>query len=85
MNGPKWLGVPASGDQDQDMPMPLECAVEMRAKDRDATLNLLVASDGPSLDQVIQSNDYSSFQKAPKCTCEVTCAFRFLGLSSSLS
>ena len=41
------------------MPMPAECAVEMRAKDRDATLNLL-NSDGPSLGQVIRCDDYSS-------------------------
>ena len=45
------------------MPMPSECAVELRSKDRDATLNLLVTSDGPDLDRVNQCDSYSSFQR----------------------
>ena len=53
------LGEPASDDEVERMPMPAECAVEIRTKDRDATLNLLVNSDGPSLGQVIRCDDYS--------------------------
>ena len=69
-NGPTMLGEPASDDKVERMPMPAECAVEMRAKDRDATLNLL-NSDGPSLGQAIRCDDYSSLQRLLNVTSNV--------------
>ena len=58
------------------MPMPSECAVQLRSKDRDATLNLLVTSDGPDLDRVIQCDSYSSFQRLLNVTSLV---LKFIG------
>ncbi len=69
--GSKLLGEPANGDEGEDIPMPSKFTVEMRAKDRDATLNLLVNSDSPSLGQVIRCDDYSSLQRLLSVTLNV--------------
>ena len=53
IHGPKWLREPVGEDHVGEILMPVECAAEMRAKDRDVTLNLLVTADGTRLDQVI--------------------------------
>ena len=42
IHGPKWLREPVGEDQVGETAMPIECAAEMRAKDRDLTLNLLL-------------------------------------------
>ena len=62
IKGPRWLGEPACDDHIKDTPMPSEFAAEMRGRDSDAALNLFVASEVPSLNQVIRYEDFSSFQ-----------------------
>ena len=44
------------------MPMPTECAVEMRVKDREESLSLLVVGVCLNLDRVIRTEDFSSLQ-----------------------
>ena len=71
IHGPKWLREPVGEDQVGETTMPIECAAEMRAKDRDLTLNLLVTADSPRLDLAIRCDDHSSLQRLLSVTLHV--------------
>ena len=62
-NGPNCLRDPVDAKNvESTTPMPTECAVEMRAKNREESLSLLVAGVCPTLDRVIRCEDFSSLQ-----------------------
>ena len=51
--------------------MPVECAMEMKAKDKELVHNLLVTDGGVSLSQIINCEDYSSIHRLLRVTAYV--------------
>ena len=71
IKGPGWLGTVTADDASQEALMPTECANELAVKDRPAVLNLLITNEGPSLDQIINCQDFSSMQRLVRVTTHV--------------
>lgn len=69
--GPRWLGEPAEDELIQEIPMPMECAVELRVKERSAATNLLVIQDGPGLRQIFNCQNCSSIERLLRVTAHV--------------
>ena len=62
-NGPKWLSDEQFSMHSPGVSMPVECAMEMKAKDKELVHNLLVTDGGVSLSQIINCEDYSSIHR----------------------
>ena len=71
IKGPGWLGTVTADDASQEALMPTECANELAVKDRPAVLNLLITNEGPSLDKIINCQDFSSMQRLVRVTTHV--------------